>query len=91
MQEVWNREDSSPSILGESLSPHDVRDFTVIRIRMPRWLPALIAIAPTGNSRRVRSTDAVVQSFGMRKRMDGTWVHRYLCARPGNRCQQLPE
>lgn len=30
MQEVWNREDSSPSILGESLSPLDVRDFTVI-------------------------------------------------------------
>lgn len=45
---MWNRENSSLSLLSESLSPHDVRDFTVIRIRMTRWLLALIAIAPTG-------------------------------------------
>ena len=60
---MWNRENSSLSILSESLSPHDVRDFTVIRIRMPRWLPALNAIAPTGNSRRGRSTEMSVRHW----------------------------
>lgn len=58
---MWNRKDSSPSILSESLSPHDVRDFTVIHFRMTRWMLAMIAIAPTGNSRRGRSTEMSVR------------------------------
>ena len=63
IQECWNREDSSASILGEALSPHDVRDFTVFRIRMYRWLPALVATAPTGASRCVRSTETSARQW----------------------------